>query len=162
MPVSAEASRLIRAAPGAAWQVWRDLPGWPRWQPETVQARWLDDRPWADGSTFALLRRVPWTLLHGLPGGGARRFTGRVLSSVDEHLLVLELRPTTAGGLGPILVESVRLEPAPGGVTVSLTLTAHGLLPTFLAPLGLGRQLRAQAEENLDGLQRLFQVVKGD
>lgn len=155
MPVSAEASRLIRAAPGAVWQVWRDLPGWPRWQPEAVEARWREGRRWADGSTFSLLRRVPWAILR-------RRFVGRVLSTAEEQLLVWELRPTTATWLGPTLIESVRLEPAPGGTTVTHTLTAHGLLPTLLGPLGLGRRLSRQAEETLDALQRVLQVVKGD
>ncbi|HBY97016.1 MAG: SRPBCC family protein [Ardenticatenaceae bacterium] len=162
MPVSAEASRLIRAAPGAVWQVWRDFQRWPRWQPEAVEAHWLAGAPWTDGSTFSLLRRVPWALLRRLMGGGARRFVGRVLSTAEEQLLVWELRPTMGTWLGPTLVESVRLEPAPGGTTVSLTLTAHGPLPTLLGPLGLRGQLRSQAEETLDGLQRLLQVVKGD
>lgn len=161
MPVTAEASRLIRAAPGAVWHAWRDLTRWSEWQPETVEARWLSGPPWADGSTFELLRRGPWKMLRRLPGGSARRFTGRVLSTAEEQLLVWELEPIAARSLGPTLVESVRLEPAPSGTTVTHTLTAHGLLPTLLGPFGLRRRLEAQAAGTLEGVQRLLRPSRG-
>lgn len=154
MALTVDASRLIRVAPGTIWEMWRDLPRWPRWQPEAVEARWVVGTPWTDGSTFALLRRGPWPLLHWLPGGAARRFVGRVLSTAEGQLLVWELRPTANAWLGPILVESVRLEAAPGGTTVTHTLTAHGPLPSLLGLVGLRGRLQRQATETLDSLAR--------
>jgi hypothetical protein len=153
MPPSATATLLIRTAAAPIWQAWLDLPGWPRWQPETAEGRWLQGDSWAEGSTFGLLRRTPWPLLGRLPGANARRFTGHVQAVSNESLLVWELRPTALGWLGPVVVESVRLDAAPGGTTVTLTLTAHGLLPTLLSPLLPGR-LWSQANATLDGLHR--------
>lgn len=157
MPASAESSRLIRAAPGAVWAAWRDLPSWPRWRPEVVEARWQTGTPWADGSGFALLRHGPWSSLNRLSGAQARRFSGRVLSTADEQLLVWELQPTTGGWLGPTMIESVRLEPAPGGTTVTHSLSAHGPLPALLGPFGLGARMQAQSEQTLEGLLRMLQ-----
>jgi hypothetical protein len=159
MATTAEASRLLRVAPGTVWETWRDLPRWPQWQPETIGAMWLSGQPWADGSTFDLLRRPPWSILQRF--GSNRRFRGRVLSTAENQLLVWELTPTTAALLGPTLVESIRLEPAPGGTTITHTITAHGLLPTLVGPLGLQGQLQQQASETLDGLQQVVQPTRG-
>ncbi len=159
MATTVSATKLIRVAPGTLWKKWRDLRAWPDWQPETVEARWRDGEPWAAGSTFVLLRRGPFGWLRRVPGASARRFVGRVLSTAAEQLLVWELTPTSAGWFGPTVVESVRLDPAPSGTTVTLTLTAHGLAPTLLGPL-LSGPLRAQAEATLNGLQHAMAPIE--
>ncbi len=153
MPASATATRLVRTAPGAVWKLWRDLPRWRRWHPEVIESAWQGGAAWDQGSSFSLLRRSPYALLRRVPGIDARRFTGRVLSTSDEQLLVWELQPTRAAWLGPVIVESIRLEPAPGGTTVTLTVTAHGVAPSLLAPL-LAGPLRSQAAAALEGLHR--------
>ncbi|MBA3531128.1 MAG: SRPBCC family protein [Ardenticatenales bacterium] len=159
MPPSATVSKLIRVAPGSIWQSWSDLPQWPRWHPETIEATWLEGEPWADGSRFGLLRRTPYPWLEKVPGVGARRFMGIVRSAVSEQLLVWELTPTSAAWLGPTLVESVRLIPAPGGTTVALTLSTYGLLPSLLFPI-LPPLLRAQASKTLDALHHKLSPIE--
>jgi hypothetical protein len=153
MALSVTATRLIRVASGSLWEKWLDLYRWPQWQPETMRAEWVQGQPWEVGSTFLLLRRGPFRWLHGIPGAAARRFTGKVLSTATESLLVWELSPTSGRWFGPVVVQSVRLAPAPGGTTVSLTLSAHGLGPALLTPL-LGGPLHAQAEATLEALHR--------
>lgn len=159
MPPSATATRLIRTAAGPIWQAWLDLPRWARWQPETAEARWQAGDAWLEGSTFTLLRRTPWPLLGNVPGANARRFVGQVQAVSDEQLLVWELRPTSLGWLGPIVVESVRLDAAPSGTSVTLTLTAHGPLPTLLSPV-LPSRLWSQANATLDGLQHFLAPIE--
>ncbi|MDQ4078316.1 MAG: SRPBCC family protein [Chloroflexota bacterium] len=153
MAKTVTATKLIRVAPGTIWKKWCDLPHWARWQPGTIEARWLEGTPWEPGSTFILLRRGPFRLLQRFPGMEARRFVGKVLSVAEEQLLVWELTPTSIAWFGPVVVESVRLDPAPGGTTVLLTLTAHGLGPTLFS-FFLGGPLKAQVEATLEGLHR--------
>lgn len=153
------AERLIRVAPGTVWKTWGALVRWPRWQPETEEAGWIGAERWVEGSTFSLLRRTPYPLLGRLPGAAARRFVGQVMSVVDESLLLWELRPTRAGWFGPVLVESVRLDPAPSGTTVTVSLTAHGLGPSLLGPL-MGGPLAAQLDALLDGLHHELAPVE--
>lgn len=152
----------MRLAPGTVWKTWCELPEWITWQPETLEASWLDGkRPWENGSCFSLLRELPFGILSRIPTFKARRFIGQVLSSSEEQLLVWELRPTRLSWFGPILVESVRLSPAPGGTTVSLTLTAHGLAPKMMAPV-LNQALQSQVEATLEGLEHhLAPIIRG-
>ncbi len=147
MPVTASATKLIRIAPGTLWNVWRDLARWPDWQPTISSARWLDGSPWEQGSTFRLLRRGGDGVLGRLVGNAARTSLGQVLSTAEGRLLVWELKSDSASWLIPTTVESVRLDPAPGGTTVSLTLAAHG----FASFLVRGA-LQARADATLEGL----------
>lgn len=147
MAVSVTVQKLIRVAPGTVWRAWEALPRWPQWQPESEAARWLGAPGWQEGSCFELLRRPPYPFLP------ARRFNGVARAVAPEQLLVWELTATRASWLGPTLVESVRLSPAPSGTSVILTLTLHGLLPTLLTPI-LPPLLRRQLQAQLEGLQR--------
>jgi hypothetical protein len=139
--------------------MWRDLPRWPDWQPSVLEVHWLRGEPWEVGSTFTLLRQEPFKLLRRIPALGSRRFTGNVRSTSDEQLLVWELKPTSAAWFGPTLVQSVRLEPAPSGTTVHLTITAHGPSTLLSGPL-LDGALHNQAEAALAGLRRELAPVE--
>lgn len=153
MAVSVTATSLIRVAPGTVWKSWLALPQWGRWQPATVEASWTPGaEPWQQDSTFTLLRRTPFAFLDRAAGANARHFEGRVLSVSEGQLLAWELQPRRAAWFGPVLVESVRLTPAPSGTTVALTLTAHGLGPRLLG-LFLRGPLQGQVEGTLAGLR---------
>ena len=145
----------IRTAAGAIWDVWTDLDDWRGWQPETVSATWLSGAAaWTPGSRFDLLRRSPYGF------GPARRFVGKVQSAAKEQLLVWELEPTTAAWFGPTIVQSVRLNPTPGGTTVTLTITAHGLGPSLLGFIVKG-PLQKQADELIAALkQKLLPIER--
>ena len=148
------ANILIRIAPGTVWKTWCNLDQWQKWQPETVEVFWLNNAiPWQTGAEFSLLRKLPFPVL-----GGNRRFIGKVLSVAEEQLLVWELRPTRAGWFGPTIVQSVRLSPAPGGTTVFLSLTLHGLGPSLMRPF-LGGALQRQIQESLEGLRYELQPI---
>jgi hypothetical protein len=146
-------TRLIRTAPGTVWKAWRNLPRWSSWNPAILEGRWLHGTPWEEGSTFEVVRRGPSGILRLLPGLGVRRYQGKVLSTAEEQLLVWELRPMQAAWLGPVTVESVRLEPAPGGTTVSYTIGSHGAGAGLLSSL-LGGMLYDQAIAALDSLRQ--------
>ena len=105
--------------------------GAPRWQP--------GETAWAVGSRFVVARPA---LL-----GGERDYEGTVQSIAEGRLLVCELRPTT--GVGPLLVESLRLDATPSGSSVALTVSAHGPL----AMLWRGK-LQSNAQRQLDALHR--------
>lgn len=159
---SSSATILVRIAPGTVWKTWLDLPEWKEWQPETVEVRWLNpSKPWEIGSTFMLRRRIPFSIFNKIGFSNTRRFIGQILSVAEGQLLVWELRPTQAGWFGPILVQSVRLAPAPGGTTVTLTLTAHGLGPRLFG-FALRGPLQSQVEATLEGLRyNLLPIVRG-
>ena len=144
----------MRVAPGTVWQQWLALRRWPSWQPESQSVRWLGGGGWEEGSRFELLRATPYGV------GPARRYVGVVLSLVEEQLLLWELRPVRAAALGPVLVESVRLTPAPGGTTVTLSITAHGALPRLIGPLLVG-PLHRQATATLEGLHHALLPMMG-
>ena len=156
------ANMLIRIAPGTLWNVWRNLKKWAEWQPETVEAYWIDGaKPWAVGSEFMLRRKIPFGILGRISSGNTRRFIGRVLSVAEKQLLVWELAPTSARWFGPTIVQSVRLTPAPAGTMVILSLTLHGLGPTLLRPFLVG-PLESQAKETLEGLRyELLPITRG-
>ncbi|MGB0384509.1 MAG: SRPBCC family protein [Ardenticatenaceae bacterium] len=162
MASSATANILLRVAPGTVWKAWRNLKQWPEWQPETVKAHWVDgSNAWEIGSRFMLLRQIPFGILGRIPGANSRSFIGEVLSTAEEQLLVWELRPSRVNWFGPIIVQSVRLTPAPSGTTVTLTLSTHGLGPTLLRPF-LGGRLQSQAEATLEGLRyQLLPIIRG-
>ncbi len=145
----------IRTAAGAIWDIWSDLDGWRDWQPETVSATWLAGAAgWQPDSRFDLLRRTPYGM------GPSRRFVGKVLSGAKEQLLVWELQPTTAAWFGPTLVQSVRLSPNPGGTTVTMTITAHGLGPSLLGFVLKG-SLQKQSDALLAALkQKLLPIER--
>jgi hypothetical protein len=147
MPTTVTSTTFIHTAAGTVYSLWRDLPQWHTWQPETVSAQWLSGAaPWDPNSRFELVRRTPYGV------GPSRRFTGVVRSAAQDQLLVWELTPTSAAWLGPNLVQSVRLSPAPGGTNVTLTITAHGLAPSVLGFIVKG-PLQRQADSLLEGLQ---------
>lgn len=159
---SATGTILVRIAPGTVWKTWLDLPKWEEWQPETLEARWLNrGKPWETGSTFMLRRRIPFSIGKKIGFSNTRRFIGQVLSVAEGQLLVWELRPTQIGWFGPILVQSVRFAPSPGGTSVSLTLTAHGLGPRLFG-FALRGPLQSQVEATLEGLRyTLLPIVRG-
>lgn len=154
MPTTVTAVTFIRTAPGTIYTLWRDLDQWHTWQPETVSAQWLAGAaPWSPDSRFDLLRRSPYKITPH------RRFVGYVRSAAQDQMLVWELLPTSAAWFGPTLVESVRLDPAPGGTNITITITAHGFGPTILAPI-LKPSLRGQVDALLDALKHKLRPIE--
>ena len=113
----------IETPPPAVWNVFRDLEGWPTWNPACKEARWVKGASWHRGATVELVLRVgdddvlmvarlveddfPWLITFESSIGGLRferkfelDYTGRRSMQIDTT--------TFAGGSDEAAVARMR------------------------------------------------------
>ena len=133
----------IHSAAGAAWEKFSRLEEWPQWNREIIDAGWLGESRWQEGSTFQLRHKS----LFGLTAT-----TNAVLRMVVQgNIAVWE----TTGSLLQV-VHSANFQDQVGGCLLSARHTYHG-------PLSLPLQLFRSRQQRLleQGMSELKVFIEG-